>query len=270
MEKPKHNWNKAIEFLTDRFAMFAAIIVSLGTVTLMFVVITPDVFGYRVVMGSMGFILVLFSPRALAKRKFKLWVWIASLIVFSEVSTVLTMTDSQSQDANTTVVVIDPVLKHLQDNTKTAQDNLTNIIDQQAKAQNRVTLDSLASQFTLLTSIYNNALAMENAYHGTGKAASGGIDPKKLFMAIPTAIFSGDLSRYMTLIFSLIVAVVFQLVIRATVTDTVKHIKSSVEKVPKKPKRPSRKPRSKPDEAKEITESDFIKETEDVSMLEAL
>lgn len=205
---------KFLDFLIDRVAMFAAIIVSLGTVTLTFVIITPDILIYRVIMGTMGAILVLFSPRALAKRKFGLWRWIAVLIIFAEVSTVLTMTDTQSHDA-TGPVKTDTVLEHLQGATKKAQDNLTKLIDQQATAQTRATLDALADQIKTATELLRQATDRETRYVPAGSTSVGGIDPLKLFMAIPVAIVgTSDMapmdrfSRWMTLIFALIVAIV--------------------------------------------------------------
>jgi len=271
-ESPK-NGQKILDLLTDRVAMYAAIVVSLGTITLMFVVITPDILIYRIVMGAMGAILVLFSPRALAKNKIGLWKWIACLIVFAEVSTVLTMTDTQSHESKTeTAITVDPVLQSLQNSTKTAQDNLTKNIDQQAAANNRITIDGLVEQFGTLTAIYNAAVARESAYRPAG-TSQGGIDPNKLFMAIPTAIFSLELARYMTLAFSLIVAILFQLVIKSTVTATVKQIKrEGTEKAPGKKKSPrkQRKPKIESAEPKPITEEDFQPESKEPGMMDVL
>jgi hypothetical protein len=265
----------SLDFLTDRVAMIAAIIVSLGTITLMFVVITPDILIFQIVMGSMGAILVLFSPRALAKRKFGLWRWIACLIVFAEVSTVLTMTDTRSQEATTTeAVTVDPVWKAYQDATKTAQDNLTDLIGQQHAATTKDFLETLKGQIAIATVIYQTAFAAQASYRSAGPAQVG-IDPNKLFMAIPSAIASGQLARYMTLVFSIIVAIVFQAVIFATVTNTVKQIRraDSEKAGAKKPKKPRKPPKPKPAEAeqeepKPITEDDFIQETEPPSMLD--
>lgn len=272
-KKPQKTAKQILDWLTDRGAMVAAILISLGTVTLMFVVITPDILIYRIVMGTMGAILVLFSPRALAKNKIGLWKWIACLIVFAEVSTVLTMTDTQSHEAMTEAsVTVDPVLQSLQNSTKTAQDNLTKNIDQQAAANNRITIDGLVEQFGTLTAIYNAAVARESAYRPAG-TTQGGIDPNKLFMAIPTAIFSLELARYMTLAFSLIVAILFQLVIKSTVTATVKQIKrDGAEKAlgKKKPPRKPRKQKTEPTEPKPITEEDFQPEPQEPSMMEVL
>ena len=121
-------------------------------------------------MGSMGAILVLFSPRALAKRKFGIWRCIAALIVFAEVSTVLTMTDNQSTATTTETVAVDPVLASLQVSTKTAQENLTKNIDQQAVANTRATIDGLVEQFKILTDIYNAAVDRESSYRPAGSS----------------------------------------------------------------------------------------------------
>jgi hypothetical protein len=261
-ESPKKG-QKILDLLTDRGAMFAAILVSLGTVTLMFVVITPDLLIFRIIMGTMGAILVLFSPRALAKRKFGLWRWIAVLIVFAEVSTVLTMTDTQSQDSDS-VGKIDPVLSHLQAATNTAQDNLTKFIDQQATATTTAFLTSLKEQIAVSTQVLQEAKRAETDYRPAGQVS--GIDPNKLFMAIPSAIISLQLARYMTLAFSLIVAVIFQAVVFATVNATVKQIKRvDTEKAPRKRKRTR-----KPAEPKQISESDFIQEPQEPSMIDAV
>lgn len=256
-----------LDFLTDRVAMGAAIIVSLGITVLGFVAITPDILAFRIVMGSMGGILVLFSPRALAKKKFSLWIWIAALIVFFEVSTVLTMTATQSTESITHRV--DPIQIQLHQATVDAQRNLTDIIAQQKEANNRTTLDALAKQFDLLTSIYNQAAERESRYVSKGSTERVGIDPNKLFMAIPTAIMSLSLARWMTLVFSLIVAIVFQAVIKATVTATIKSIKREASETATPRRRKRRAHKAVNEDKTEVKSEDFEPEREP-SMMEVL
>jgi hypothetical protein len=106
-----------LDTLTDKVAMFLAIGVEVFTVILMFVTVTPDPWS-KIVMGTLGAAIVLFSVRALAKRKRGLWWLIAIVIVFSDISLLLSLTDSQIHQVS---AQDDPALKRLQKATDDAQ-----------------------------------------------------------------------------------------------------------------------------------------------------
>jgi Spy/CpxP family protein refolding chaperone len=198
--------------------MFLAIGVGIFTTVLMFVTVTPGIWA-KMVMGALGASVVLFSVRALAKKKNGLYLLIAVLMTFSDVSLYLSLTAEQSHQVASEN---DPELKRLQRATDEARGDLSELIAQQDEANSRATLDALALQIAEARSDLRAAKDAEANYNPNHETA---VNASELFMAIPTAITSGSLGRWMTLVFASLVAIILQLTIVATVTATVRSVK---------------------------------------------
>ena len=219
---------KTLDFLTDLVSMVAVVLVGIATTSYLSVSITPDVWS-KIIMGIFGGGLPLISVRFLIKKKMRLFWTTVCLIVFCDVSMVLSLTASQAHESIGTPSGEDQTpapLKRLQKSTDAAQKNLDTALEQQAIAKTRGTLDNLDEQIKAMTASRDEARKQEAAWTPTTRQDV--VSSHDVFMAIPVALASLDLSRYMTLVFALLVAIVYQGTVFATVKATVR----SMEKTP--------------------------------------
>lgn len=236
-----------LDFLTDTVALWLTVAVGIATTAFLSVSITPDLWS-KIVMGIFGGGLPLISVRFLIKRRMAFFWMTASLIVFSDVSMVLSLTASQSSEFTVKSGDTDPALKRLQAATDDAQKGLDELIAQQREAQTKSFLDNLAIQIATATDSRDKARATEQAWKPTESRST--VDSHAVFMAIPTALVSWDLSRWMTLVFAFLVATVYQGTVMSTVAATVRSIRKAEAaeraQVPKKRKRVVAKPKAIP------------------------
>lgn len=228
-----------IDFLTDRLAMYAAVLVGIATTSYLSVSITPDLWS-KIVMGIFGGGLPLISVRFLIKKKVRFFWMTVCLIVFCDVSMVLSLTASQAHDAKVQASGDDQTpapLKRLQNATDDTQKGLDELLVQQKEAQTKAFLENLKEQIRTATASRDAAQAREAAWVPVAKADEIKVSSADVFMAIPAALFSLNLSRYMTLVFALLVAIVYQGTVIATVNATVKQVRRDEAKPPKTRKR---------------------------------
>lgn len=210
---------KFIDFLTEFLTMAVAVLVGIGTTTLMFVSVSPDPWS-ATIMASLAVVLVLYSVRAIVKRRRAFWWLMASMIVFCDVSTFLTITEVKE---TAIVQTTDTTKTRLEAATDKAQGTLDNLLAQQQAANSKAHLDSLATQIERAQKALDSAKAEERAYRPSHETR--GFDPTRLFMAIPNAVVSLRLDRIMTLIFALIIACALQAGILSATNATLKNVK---------------------------------------------
>lgn len=222
---PKPN---KLELWTDRIPMGGTILVGIATTVYLAINIMPDVWS-KAVMAIFCGALPLISARFLIKKRMAFFWMTVCLIVFSDVSMVLSLTETQSHALVTAKSdETPPALKRLQDATDKAQATLDDLLAQQAAAKNRVTLDNLNEQIkgdNGAQKALAAAKAAEAAWKDPSAAIADRVNSHDVFMAIPTALASLDLSRYMTIVFALLVAVVYQGTLIASVKATIKAVK---------------------------------------------
>lgn len=244
-----------LDFLTDTVALWATVAVGIATTAYLSVSITPDLWS-KIVMGIFGGGLPLISVRFLIKQKMVFFWMTACLIVFSDVSMVLSLTASQSSAFTQTTKTADPALKRLQEATNDAEAVLSELLAQQREAHTKAFLDNLAAQIQTATDSRDKARATEQAWKPA--ESRGTVDSHAVFMAIPTAVVSGDLSRWMTLVFALMVATVYQGTVISTTAATVRHIlKAEAEHRVQAPKKRKRATVKKPVEIVPVPVNEF-------------
>lgn len=110
-----------LDVWTDRIPMVATIIVGIATTSYLSVSITPDLWS-KIVMGIFGGGLPLISARFLIKKRMAFFWMTVCLIVFSDVSMVLSLTETQSHALVTAKGTEETprALKRLQDATDKA------------------------------------------------------------------------------------------------------------------------------------------------------
>ena len=248
---------KSLDFWTDSVAMWAVVLIGICTTSYLSASITPDLWS-QVVMGIFGGGLPLISVRFLIKKKFRFFWMTVGLIVFSDVSMVLSLTEGQSRAYVAESSTETPKeLTRLQDATNAAQTTLDGLTTQYGQAQKRDTLAELDKQ---IGSARDDLRTAQNAERSWKPVATGlKINSHSVFMAIPTAITSNDLSRWMTLVFALFIAVVYQGTVISTTQATIKNVKRSEGKIVRhRRKRGPNKPKTA--EPIPATEEDFRQE----------
>lgn len=229
---------KFLDWLTDKFALIATILVGIATTSYLSASIATELWS-QIVMGILGGGLPLISVRFLIKRKLRFFWLTVGLIVFADTSFILSQTAGQAVQvvAQTSNVTAPPALTRLQKASDDAQGSLDELLRQQAEAKTRGTLDNLDGQIQAATISRDDARRFEREWKPE-TTVSARVNSNDVFMAIPAAISSGVLSRWMTLIFAALVAFVYQGTVIATVGAVVKQAKrESAEGKPKKRKR---------------------------------
>lgn len=224
-----------IKFILKVIVTIAVTLVAIGTTTLMAMNIAPNLWS-GIVISSLVALLVLLSLEALTEKRLVFWWIMAAMIVFSDVSTFLTITESKTTEL---AVAVDPAQTRLQAATDKAQGVLDDLLRQQGAAQNRATLDAIASQIKGAQDRLERAQADERNYHAAEEGR--GLDPRRLFSAIPNAVTSGSLDRWMTFIFAAIMACALQAGMFTATAATMKALKKNDRQAATKPKRRPRR-----------------------------
>ncbi len=81
-----------LDFMTDRVPLWGTVLVGIATTAYLGASITPDLWS-QIVMGIFAGALPLISVRFLIKKKVRLFWMTVGLIVFSDVSMVLSLTE---------------------------------------------------------------------------------------------------------------------------------------------------------------------------------
>ena len=228
---------KSLDFYTDRLPMYGAVLVGISTSAYLAFSIMPDIFS-KVIFAVFCGGLPLISVRFLIKRRMRFF-WISVvLIVFSDVSMVLSLTASQAHEITVQASGDDQTpapLQRLQKATDAAQKGLDELVAQQSTAQTKAFLDILSEQIKTATTSRDEAQKREAEWIPAVLESKGVVSSHDVFMAIPIALISLDLSRYMTLVFALLVAIVYQGTVINTVSATVRTIRREEAKpTPKK------------------------------------
>ncbi len=226
-DKPKLSLKAVLDILTDQGALFATILVGIATTSYLCFNIAPEGWGGWV-MAFFGGMIPLLSARFLIKGKKGFFRLTAAVIIFADVSMVLSLTAGQAHVAEIRSMIdtqVPPELKRLQDASDKAQQTLDNLISQQRDAKTVAFVQILDGQIVDARADRDKAQAEERAWKPVESAAVK-VNSHDVFMAVPTAVMSLDLSRLMTLAFAFIVAFIYQGTVVATVAATVKRAKS--------------------------------------------
>ncbi len=226
-DKPKLSLKAVLDILTDQGALFATILVGIATTSYLCFNIAPEGWGGWV-MAFFGGMIPLLSARFLIKGKKGFFRLTAAVIIFADVSMVLSLTAGQAHVAEVSAVADKATpqeLKRLQDASDKAQSTLDQLIVQQRDAKTVAFVQILDGQIVDARADRDKAQAEERAWKPVESAAVK-VNSHDVFMAVPTAVMSLDLSRWMTLAFAFIVAFIYQGTVVATVAATVKRAKS--------------------------------------------
>lgn len=256
-----------IEFATDRVPLWGTVLVGIATTAYLGASITPDLWS-QVVMGIFAGALPLISVRFLIKKKFRFFWLTVGLIVFSDVSMVLALTEGQALTVEAVVSSEDqtpPALKRLQNASDKAQKTLDDLVEQQRDAKARQTLDNIDGQITEARKALSEAQRFEREWKPVEKSDEGRVSSRNVFMAIPRALISLELDRYLTTLYALIIAIVYQGTVIASAQATVKQVKAGELKTtgPKRRKRraktatpPGETPPPEPESLAEVEETE--------------
>jgi hypothetical protein len=207
--KTSWHWRNALDFLMDSGSLLVAIVIDLVLNIVVFYTIAPDGVT-RVGMISLAFVVVLFGLRSWMKGWKTLWAMFALITAFSDLSFALAVTDNQS------ATVYDPLKdrellrlqRKVQDDSNYLQELRAKQVEQGAgyKAQVEAAVEQSNKSAGEL-SVYTLRRASEP------RNSEMGISSSKVFTAIPTAVLSSDVARWLALVFFTLIFVGLQLTI---------------------------------------------------------
>lgn len=252
---------KGLDFWTDKFSMWGVVIIGIITTGFLGWSVSPELLS-KIVLAVFAGGLPLISVRFLVKKKMGFFWMSVCIIVFSDVSMVLSLTEGQAVAVTSSTESGDQVptgLKRLQTATDDAKGRLEELLAQQRDAKTVAFVQVLTGQIEQARQDLKDAQAREEQWKPEDKAAS--VSSHEVFMAIPKAVASGDLSRWMTLVYALLLAVIYQGTLKATTHAVVKNATRAEAKPAKSRKRnrPAKKAPKSP-EPVAATEADFRQE----------
>lgn len=218
---------KFIDWLTDNVALAATVLIGIATTFYLFASITPELWS-QIVMGVLGGGLPLLSVRFRVKKKVRFFWLTVSLIVFCDVSMLLSLTASQSHGVEAAVQddgKVPPALARLQKDADDAQATVKELLRQQDQAKTVEFVQILQPQMAAAIASRDAAQRLAREWKPAESSTSARVNSRDVFMAIPDALFSLRLERYITMILGLLVAIVYQGTVIATVAATVKQAK---------------------------------------------
>lgn len=234
---------KFLDWMTDTVALIATVLIGMATTAYLFASITSELWS-QVIMGCLGGGLPLLSVRFLMKKKMPFFWLTVCLIVFSDTSMILSLTEGQAKQVEQSVAkeaTTDPALARLQAQTDRAQTTLDELLAQQREAHTAAFLANLKTQIDQARTDLESARGRESTWKPE-QVANHQVSSRDVFMAVVRMAVSGDISRYLTFLLSLLVAIVYQGTVIATVSATVKNVRKS-EKAESLPKKRTRKKR---------------------------